>query len=348
MRGSQVSAWLFLRRNQPDRACLLPGPENANTRHVPQLPYLLCYLAFGSFAITVIARFVMWARLPMHVRWELYPIPNGPADKARYGGSFMEEADWWKKTHKTSPLGAVKATLPEVLLLSSVKAHNRQLWLRTYPFHLGLYLAGAATGLALLIGVLVGLAPGLLAGSLGTVAHNLVIVLGVLGLALGCLGAFALLIRRLTLPALRAYTVPADIFNLAFFIVTFACGLLTFVLVDSHADKAMAFAVNLASFNWKPMPGTGLAWMLPTATVTLASSLIAYIPLTHMSHFVGKYFAYHAIRWNDKPNLAGGPQEAKIAKLLAYKVSWAADHIQGGGNKTWADLAMENPREEKK
>jgi hypothetical protein len=67
-----------------------------------------------------------------------------------------------------------------------------------------------------------------------------------------------------------------------------------------------------------------------------------------MSHFVGKYFAYHAIRWNDKPNLAGGPQEAKIGKLLGYKVSWSAAHIQGGGAKTWADLAMENPTEMKK
>ena len=315
---------------------------------MPQLTYLLCTLAFGSFAITVIARFVMWARLPMHVRWELYPVPHEPADTARYGGSFMEETDWWKKPRKPSQLGAIKATLPEVLLLSSVKAHNRQLWLRTYPFHLGLYLVGAATGLALLTGILSALAPTLLAGSLGRFAHELVRALGVLGLALGCMGAVALLIRRLTLPALRAHTVPVDIFNLAFFIVTFACALLTFVLVDSHADKAMAFAANLASFHWEPLPGARLDWILPSATVTLASALIAYIPLTHMSHFVGKYFAYHAIRWNDRPNLAGGPQEAKIAKLLAFKVSWAADHIQGGGKKTWADVAMENPTEAKK
>jgi nitrate reductase gamma subunit len=315
---------------------------------VAQLPYLLCYLAFASFAITVIARFVMWSRLPMHVRWELYPVPHEPADKARYGGSFMEEADWWKKPRKTSQLGAIKATLPEVLLLSSVKAHNRQLWLRTFPFHMGLYLAGAAAGLALLTGISNALAPKLLAGSLGSLVHTLVLGLGALGLALGCAGVFALLIRRLTLPALRAHTVPADIFNLVFFMATFACALLTFVLVDSHADKAMAFAANLASFNLVPLPGTGVEWILPTATVALTSALITYIPLTHMSHFVGKYFAYHAIRWNDKPNLAGGPQEAKIGKLLAYRVSWAADHIQGGGKKTWAELAMENPTEAKK
>jgi nitrate reductase gamma subunit len=315
---------------------------------VSQLPYLLCYLALVSFAVTVLARFAMWAKLPMHMRWELYPVPHAPAGKSRYGGSFMEEADWWKQPRKTSPLGAVRATLPEVLLLSSVREHNRQLWARTFPFHLGLYLAGGAAGLALLAGLARALAPQLLAGSPGDVAHELVLVLGVAGLALGCLGALSLLHRRLTLPALRAHTVPADIFNLVFFIVTFACCLLTFGLVDRHADLAMAFAANLAAFNLASLPGTGIDWLLPVATVVLSSSLVAYIPLTHMSHFVGKYFAYHAIRWNDQPNLAGGPQEAKIAKLLAYKVSWDAEHIRGAGKKTWADLAMENPTEIRK
>lgn len=311
-----------------------------------QLPYLLCYLALVSFASTVVARFVMWSRLPMHVRWELYPVPHEPSGKYRYGGSFMEEADWWKQPRKTSPLGAVRATLPEVLLLSSVKAHNRQLWLRTFPFHMGLYLAGSAVGLALLVGASGALVPSLLAGSLGQLAHNVVRALGVAGLGLGILGALALLHRRLTLPALRLHTVPADIFNLVFFIVTFACGLLTFVLVDTNADKAMLFAANLTSFNLMPLPGAGLDWGLPVATVALSSSLMAYIPLTHMSHFVGKYFAYHAIRWNDEPNLAGGPQEAKIGRLLGYKVSWSAQHIQGRGKKTWAELAMENPTQD--
>jgi len=119
-------------------------------------------------------------------------------------------------------------------------------------------------------------------------------------------------------------------------------------LADTNADQAMAFAVNLTSFNMVPLPGDGMDGILPVATVALSSSLIAYIPLTHMSHFVGKYFAYHSIRWNDTPNLAGGPQEAKIGRLLSYNVSWSAEHIRGSGKKTWADLAMENPTEAKK
>jgi hypothetical protein len=63
-----------------------------------------------------------------------------------------------------------------------------------------------------------------------------------------------------------------------------------------------------------------------------------------MSHFIGKYFAYHAIRWNDAPNLRGSPEEKTIQALLSQKVSWAAPHIQGGGTKTWVDVATEEPK----
>ena len=61
----------------------------------------------------------------------------------------------------------------------------------------------------------------------------------------------------------------------------------------------------------------------------------------------GKYFAYHAIRWNDKPNLAGGPQEALINRVLAYKVHWKAEHIRTEEIKTWADVATDNPTQVK-
>ena len=80
----------------------------------------------------------------------------------------------------------------------------------------------------------------------------------------------------------------------------------------------------------------------------LMSLLLAYIPLTHMSHFIGKYFAYHSIRWNDEPNLPGGSQEKAIQEALGRPVSWAASHIQGDGKKTWADVATTLPEQEAK
>ena len=59
-----------------------------------------------------------------------------------------------------------------------------------------------------------------------------------------------------------------------------------------------------------------------------------------------KYFAYHAIRWNDTPNLAGGSQEATIERLLSRPVTWAAPHIRGNsgnGPHSWADVCLNDP-----
>ncbi len=308
-----------------------------------ELPYLLAYVALAVFVIAVIARVVMWAKLPMHLRWELYPVAHEPAKKAAYGGSFMEDSEWWKKPRETSMVGEFRVMIPEILFLVAVKEHNPRLWVRTFPFHFGLYLTIGATALALLAGIITAAAPSALAGSPGEVVQSVVLVLGVAGFVLAIVGALGLLQRRLSVPSLRNYSAPADIFNLVFFVVAFGCGLLTFFLVDRDASKAMAFASNLVSFKLAAVPGTGMEALLPTASVVLLSLLVAYVPLTHMSHFVGKYFAYHAIRWNDEPNLAGGPREAKIQALLSQKVSWAADHIKGEGKKTWVDVALENP-----
>jgi hypothetical protein len=83
-------------------------------------------------------------------------------------------------------------------------------------------------------------------------------------------------------------------------------------------------------------------------SITLLGALLAYIPLTHMSHFVGKYFAYHSIRWGDEPNLRGGKFEPEIQKLLSRPVSWAAPHINADGKKNWVDLATEEMKPEEK
>ena len=66
---------------------------------------------------------------------------------------------------------------------------------------------------------------------------------------------------------------------------------------------------------------------------------MAYIPLTHMSHFFTKWFTYHHIRWSDEPNLPGGKIERQVTEALQYPVSWAAPHIRGDGKKNWVDVA---------
>ena len=55
--------------------------------------------------------------MPAHLRWELYPIPKGPRERQRYGGSYFEESDWWTKPPNTSHKSEAAFVLKEVLLL---------------------------------------------------------------------------------------------------------------------------------------------------------------------------------------------------------------------------------------
>ena len=102
--------------------------------------YILGYLAVVGFICLAYLKIKAYmAASPLHVRWELYPVPHeGP--KAAYGGSFMEEKEWWTKPRHISHWGDIKGILVEVLFLHATLEHNQKLWFRTYPFHVGMYM----------------------------------------------------------------------------------------------------------------------------------------------------------------------------------------------------------------
>jgi nitrate reductase gamma subunit len=301
------------------------------------IPYLIAYAGIAVFVIAVVARILMYARMPMHLRWELYPVPH-EASRAAHGGSYLEEVDWWTKPREVSKAAELKAMGTEILFLEALHKHNRPMWRSSFPFHFGLYLVIAATVLMLGGGVLSLVAGGFAGSGFGSLWYGAVVVTGAVGLALSIYGALGLLQRRLTSPELADYTTAADIFNLAFFVVAFGFALATFALFDRDFTLVSSFVRNLVSFRLEPV-ASGTAGLMVGISVSLLAALVAYIPLTHMSHFIGKYFAYHSIRWGDEPNLQGGPQEAGIMANLMQKVTWAAPHIQSGGEKNWVEVA---------
>jgi len=307
---------------------------------VEALPYVIAYVGIAVFAIAVVARFLMWSRMPLHLRWELYPVAHD-AKRAHYGGSYLEEVDWWKKPREMSLIGELKVMVPEILFLVALKEHNPKLWLRSFPFHFGLYLVIACTVLMMGTGVLGALSPSLVDGSFGSFLQYSSLICGVAGLILGLLGALGLLQRRLVDPALKDFTAPADIFNLVFFVVAFGFALISILAADRDLTVLMGFLKGLVTFSMPAIGGEGMAGALTSISVVLLAALVAYIPLTHMSHFVGKFFAYHSIRWNDEPSLRGAEEEGKINELLSQPVSWSAPHIKGDGSKTWVDVATE-------
>jgi nitrate reductase gamma subunit len=301
------------------------------------IPYLIAYAGIAVFVVAVIARIRMYARMPMHLRWELYPVPH-EASRAAHGGSYLEEVDWWLKPREVSKAAELKAMGTEILFLEALHKHNRPMWRSSFPFHFGLYLVIATTLLMLGGGVLTAVAGGFGASSFGSVWYGAVVVLGAVGMALSIYGALGLLRRRLSSSDLADFTTGADIFNLAFFVVAFGCALVTFALFDRDFALVSGFVRNLVTFRLEPVAG-GTAGIMVGVSVSLLAVLVAYIPLTHMSHFVGKYFAYHSVRWGDEPNLKGGPQEAGIMANLMQKVTWAAPHIKSDGQKNWVEVA---------
>jgi len=304
------------------------------------LAYVVAYLGLVFFLFACIARFMMWARMPMHMRWELYPVAHEGGGKAAYGGSYLEDTDWWTKKREVSLLGELKVMVPEILFLVALREHNKKLWTCSFPFHFGLYLVGGATALLIFGGIVAGYAPESIAAPVSKIIGLIMPVIGGVGLVLGIIGAIGLFMRRRG-RELRDYTAPADLFNLVFFVVAFGVALVTFAGFDRNFAMVGAFVTNLVTFNLAPV-GTGTAGLLLTLSVVLLALLVAYIPTTHMSHFIGKYFAFHSIRWSDEPNLAGGKQEKTIQELLSRPVTWSAPHINADGKKSWLDVTLED------
>jgi nitrate reductase gamma subunit len=304
---------------------------------------IITYASVAVFVIAVVARFVRISSMPIHLRWELYPVAHEKG-KAHYGGSYLEEPDWWTKPRESSLLGELKVMIPEILLLAGVWEHNRRQWLRSFPFHFGLYLLCGLIALLGLGGIAgaAGYEVSAGAGVVGRLIHHLTYLVGFAGLFLAFVGSVALLARRACNPDYREFTKQVDFFNLLFFVVTLAVALLAQALGDPDFVLLRGYFSSLLTF---ASVGEGFTGLM-AAEVILASVLAAYIPLTHMSHFFTKWFMYHDIRWADEPNMRGSKIEKQVEKVLAYPVSWSAPHIRGDGKKNWVDVATSGVEED--
>jgi hypothetical protein len=113
--------------------------------------YVVIYACAAIFAAGCIVRAVRYARLPLHLRWELYPVPHEAPDRAAHGGSYFEQLDWWMKPPESNFFGELAAMLPEIVFLKGVWEHNRRLWFRV-PIHLASTCSPAGALLALSAG----------------------------------------------------------------------------------------------------------------------------------------------------------------------------------------------------
>ncbi len=310
--------------------------------------YGLTYMCTVVFVLAMGLRIRRQIALPVHVRWELYPVRHETAERVAYGGSYLEALNWWEGPDQRSVWNELKYMAPEILLMRGLWKENRRLWRVSFPFHFGLYLMVVTFGLITLHALLtLGGAPALADGRpLGRLLNGLIVLAGWSGLILGNIGCLGLIYRRLADPALRDYASVSDYFHLGliflFFLCAFAAG-----LGDPSLAGARAYALGLLTAGSAPeasVPGSSAAG---AATVVLASVLVAYIPLTHMSHMVMKYFLYHSVKWDDAPNRRGGTIETAVRENLGLRPTWQARHVGADGRKSWREIAASEPGEMK-
>jgi nitrate reductase gamma subunit len=311
--------------------------------------FVLTYFCIAVFIIAAGCLIYRHLTLPLHVRWEIYPVRHETAPKNVYGGSFMENVDWWKRPYETSRLNEFKYMVPEILLLRGLRKENKSLWYVSFPFHMGLYLMTATLILMLLnAGVtLWGLPSFAAGGAFRPLMDHLIAVAGWAGLIAGTIGNLGLLYRRLTDRDLKNYSTFSDYANLSIILLFFLIASLAALSGDPFLDGAKAYVLGLLTAGKTGgayAPGQTVAGAL---TIVMASLLVAYIPLTHMSHMFMKYFLYHSVKWDDVPNRPGTPIESAAMRNLQYKPTWQAKHIGADGQKSWRDIASSDPKEKK-
>ncbi|MEA4901556.1 nitrate reductase gamma subunit [Desulfitobacterium sp.] len=265
-----------------------------------------------------------FAQMPLHGRQDLYPIPKEKGHE--YGGSYYEQVGWWKKPRETSASTELADMLKEMLFIKKLFDNQRPFWWLSYALHLGIYCIMGWTVL-LLIGAITELAGGNVAASgsiWGMLLFYVTPLFGWVGLILAAFGSASLFIRRLVDSTLKKHTTPQEYFNL---LLLFAVVVTGIAVWGNNASLSGALGGMKNVISLKPLNASPLL----TLHIVLLGIMYIYIPLSKMSHYVGKYFTFHKVIWENEPNLPGGKIEEQMKKAAHNKPqhSWSAPHIKG-------------------
>ncbi|MDA8442035.1 MAG: nitrate reductase gamma subunit [Peptococcaceae bacterium] len=285
---------------------------------------LVAYLSIVLFVGLSVYKAYQLAKLPLHGRMDLYPVPKEKGYE--HGGSYYEELSWWSKPREVSHMTEIVEMLKEILFIKTLFENQRPFWWLSYALHLGIYFLMAWT--ILLVAGAVTILNGILVAATspsiwGLLIYYLTFATGILGLILATLGSGLLIVRRLFDNTLKKYTTPQEYFNLALIFVTLVTGIFVWGsdLSFQTAREATAKLLTFTSFPADP---------LVTLNIILVGIMLTYIPLSKMSHYVGKYFTFHTVLWDNSPNLKGSAIEQQVKKATAYRptTSWSAPHIK--------------------
>ena len=296
-------------------------------------PQIATYVSYLFIIVAYAIKVRKIVRMPLHLRWELYPIPHEKGHK--YGGSYLEELEWWTKPQERSVIRSIIYMLKKYFLFNGYYRRNRRYWTALYPWHVGFYLIVSfhiLTFLGALAMVTIGLAISPeSAHSLGVAIYYSTLVVAVGSFITGSFGSIGMLIERLTNKDLKAYASPVNYFNYIFFLIVFLSGLFSWYFFDPTLSAYREFWKGLITFQYMTVePAT-------YTHIMLFSLFLIYLPFTRSTHYITSFFSFFGVLWGDKPNLRGSKMEGEIKELLNKPVSWSAPHIQSV--KKWSDIA---------
>lgn len=304
-----------------------------------ELLHFAFYFALLIFVILVVGKIVRIASTPIHLRWELYPIPHEKG-KAKYGGSRFEDYEWWNKPLEKDFLNELWTMIKEIVFLKGVWEHNRSLWFGSFPFHFALYLYICGTFL-IFLGLIFGQQPNAQLTESNLFYGFLTLLLWGASI-LGIIGAVVLLLKRIFDSNLSIYSNASHYFNILLIGTLYFT---LFLLLISNSASFQLFSFYYGIFSFSRFPELSVIGYFH---LYLLSFFLFYLPFTHMTHFFAKYFTYHKVRWDDEPNFAGTELRQKIEKQLNFPVRWSAPHIGSDGSSTWLVIASSLPSKEKK
>jgi len=281
-------------------------------------PFL--YAAAAILAVGSAVKIVALARLPRHVRWELYPLPR--LGKA---GSKYQKVNFADQPPHHERLPEIAFMAGEILLFRKAYAGRRDLWFGSLLLHAGLYL-----GIALLALLAAGAILSLMAAeglSAVVILDRLAAAIAPLAMAAGLAGAVYLVALRLVDGGLRAMSDTVTFFNLIFLATLFGVGLAAWSLSDVAAAQARSHLASLLRGRPADVEGGWLA-----AAMVLFGLFAAYLPFSRMFHFAAKYFFYHQVLWDNEAMIAGSRMERGVAASLEYHPSWSAEHVRRGAS----------------
>ena len=89
---------------------------------------ILTYALGAVFVMAFLHRAMKIAKLPMHLRWELAPVPHEKG-RAHYGGSYFEEFEWWTKPREKSKINELVYMFKEINFFEKLwnRKHERPL-----------------------------------------------------------------------------------------------------------------------------------------------------------------------------------------------------------------------------